>query len=52
MKLKLLILSVILFPLLFSSLVSAAVNPVKATDLDPDSLLLLTAAQEGDSEIV
>ena len=56
MKLSILILSVILFPLLISSLVSAAVipvmavNPVKATNLDPDSVLLLTAAQESDTE--
>ena len=50
MNLNILILSVIIFPLLYSSPVSAAVNPVKATNLDPDSVLLLTAAQESDTE--
>ncbi len=45
-------LPIIIITLLFSSQVLPAVNPVKATNLDSGSLLLLTSAQNGDSESV
>ena len=52
MKQNIIVLTIILFPLLISSHVFAAVNAVKATNLDPKSLQLLIAAQDGDLEVV
>ncbi len=45
-------LPIIIITLLFSSQVLPIVNPVRATNLDSGSLLLLTSAQNGDTETV
>ncbi len=52
MKQSILILPIILFSLLISSPAFAAADAVKSANLDPNSLLLLTAAQKGDAETV
>jgi ankyrin repeat protein len=52
MRRRTVFLPLIFFTLLFSNHVFSAVNPVKAGKLDSNSILLLTAAQNGDTESV